>query len=75
AINGFRVIRLSPLTERNMLVIGLPVLAALAVTMTPPEFIDTLPEIVRYFFGSSVAVGAISAVLLHQVLPSSKEDL
>lgn len=69
AMNGIRVIRNIPLDERNMLVVGLPIVLALFVTLAPPEFIKTLPELVQYFFGSSVAVGAVAAIVLHQVLP------
>ena len=72
AMNGIRVIRNIPLDERNMLVVGLPIVLALFVTLAPPEFIKTLPELVQYFFGSSVAVGAVAAILLHQVLPEQR---
>lgn len=47
AMNGFRVVRGTPLTERNMLVIGLPILMALFATLAPQDFIKTLPDLVR----------------------------
>lgn len=72
AMNGIRVIRNIPLDERNMLVVGLPIVIALFVTLAPTEFIKTLPELVQYFFGSSVAMGAVTAILLHQILPGSE---
>lgn len=74
AMNGIRVVRHEPLNERNMLVIGLPVVAALFATLVPPDFIRSLPEAVQYLLGSSVAVGAVFAVVLHQILPQSKGD-
>lgn len=73
AMNGIRIIRNISLDERNMLVIGLPIVFALFVTLAPPEFIKTLPELIQYFFGSSVAVGAIAAILLHQLLPEQSQ--
>ena len=69
AMNGFRVVRASPLSERNMLVIGVPVLLALFATLMPPEYLKTLPDLLQYLLGSSIAFGAVGAILLHQILP------
>lgn len=69
AMNGFRVVRSSPLSERNMLVVGLPVLLALFATLIPPDYLKSLPNVVQYLLGSSIAFGAVGAILLHQVLP------
>ncbi len=74
AMNGIRVVRKEPLTERNMLVIGLPVLSALFATLAPPDYVKTLPEFAQYFLGSSVAFGAVCAVILHQILPRSAAE-
>ena len=73
AMNGFRVIRSSPLTERNMLVVGLPVLLALFATLLPPDYLKTLPDLVQYLLGSSIAFGAVGAILLHQILPERRD--
>ena len=72
AMNGFRVVRGTPLTERNMLVIGLPILMALFATLAPPDFVKTLPDLVQYILGSSIAFGAVWAIVLHQILPNSR---
>jgi len=69
AMNGFRVVRSSPLSERNVLVVGLPVLLALFATLIPPDYLKSLPNVVQYLLGSSIAFGAVGAILLHQVLP------
>lgn len=69
AMNGFRVVRSSPLSERNMLVVGLPVLLALFATLIPPDYLKSLPNVVQYLLGSSIAFGAVGAILLHQILP------
>lgn len=69
AMNGFRVVRASPLSERNMLVVGLPVLLALFATLIPPDYLKSLPNVVQYLLGSSIAFGAVGAILLHQILP------
>ncbi|MDR6434252.1 solute carrier family 23 protein [Brucella pseudogrignonensis] len=74
AINGFRVIRNCALTERNMLVVGLPILMALFATLVPKEFVDGLPDLVRYLLGSSIAFGAIFAIILNIILPQEKQQ-
>ena len=72
AMNGFRVIRSAALTERNMLVIGLPILMALFATLVPQDFVKTLPDLVQYLLGSSIAFGAVWAIVLHQILPETR---
>ncbi|QIG52144.1 purine permease [Nordella sp. HKS 07] len=74
AMNGFRVVRSSPLSERNMLVVGLPVLLALFATLIPPDYLKTLPDVLQYLLGSSIAFGAVGAILLHQILPEKPAE-
>jgi NCS2 family nucleobase:cation symporter-2 len=47
---------------------------ALFATLAPAEFVKTLPEFVQYFLGSSIAFGAIAAIILHQILPEPTRD-
>lgn len=75
AMNGFRVVRSSPLSERNMLVVGLPVLLALFATLIPPDYLKTLPDVLQYLLGSSIAFGAVGAILLHQILPERSGEM
>lgn len=72
AMNGFRVVRTVPLTERNMFVVGLPVLMALFATLVPADFVKTLPDLLQYVLGSSIAFGALWAIVLNLVLPEGK---
>lgn len=72
AISGFRVVRTAALTERNMFVVGLPILMALFATLVPQEFVDSLPDLARYLLGSSIAFGAVWAIVLNLVLPEEK---
>ncbi|MCO5146356.1 MAG: purine/pyrimidine permease [Aquamicrobium sp.] len=72
AMNGLRVVRTAPLTERNMFVIGLPILMALFATMVPQDYVETLPDLVRYLIGSSIAFGALWAIVLNLVLPEGE---
>lgn len=72
ALSGFRVVRSAALTERNMFVIGLPILMAIFATLAPKEFVDGLPDLARYLLGSSIAFGAVWAIVLNLVLPDEK---
>lgn len=72
AMNGLRVVRTAPLTERNMFVIGLPILMALFATLVPQDYVETLPNLVRYLIGSSIAFGAVWAIVLNLVLPEGE---
>ncbi|TCV95235.1 uracil-xanthine permease family protein [Biostraticola tofi] len=73
AMNGIRVIRHSPFTERNMLIAGLPIIFAFFANLAPPEYIQTLPVMVQYVLGSSVAVGAMAAIVLNQLIPNTSK--
>ena len=44
AMSGLRILRHSPFTERNMMVVGLLILLALFATLVPKEFVDSMPE-------------------------------
>ncbi|WP_028025722.1 solute carrier family 23 protein [Enterovibrio calviensis] len=70
AMNGFRVVQNIHLTERNMLVIGLPIMLALGAVLMPREIIYALPELVGYLANSGIAIGALAAVILNFVLPN-----
>jgi NCS2 family nucleobase:cation symporter-2 len=74
SMNGFRVVKGVKLDERNMLVVGLPVLLTLAAVLMPKELLDRLPELARYLVASGIAVGALSAVILNLILPENKDS-
>lgn len=73
-MNGFKVIKNAPFTERNMIVIGLPIMLALSAVLMPAEIANGLPNLVTYFVSSGTAVGAIAALVLNFVLPEKKQD-
>ncbi|MGF1685698.1 purine/pyrimidine permease [Photobacterium japonica] len=69
AMNGFRVVQHIDLSERNMLVIGLPIMLSLGAVLMPRELVYALPELVGYLVNSGIAIGALAAVILNFVLP------
>lgn len=75
AMNGFRVVKTAPLTERSMLVIGLSIPMALFATLVPQDFVKTLLDTIQYVLGSSIAFCAIWAIVLHQLLPEAAQRL
>ncbi|MBE3580581.1 MAG: hypothetical protein IMW96_02900 [Thermoanaerobacteraceae bacterium] len=75
AMNGFRVLHEVELDERNMLVVGLPILLTLGVTLMPKELLDGLPRLLNYLVSSGIAVGALSAVVLNLVIPCVKTEV
>ncbi len=72
ALSGVRILREEPLTERNMFVIGIPMIVTMALYFLPPEYLQSLPQAVQYVFGSTVATAAITAIILHQLLPKEE---
>ncbi|MRG88095.1 nucleobase:cation symporter-2 family protein [Salinibacillus xinjiangensis] len=73
-MNGFKVVKNSPFTERNMIVIGVPIMIALFAVLLPADISSNLPNLVTYFVSSGTAVGAIAALILNLVLPEKEED-
>lgn len=75
AMNGLRVLKGVNLTERNMLVIGIPVLLTIACTVIPGEVVASFPVLIQYLVSAGMALGAVSAVILNLLLPKDKEDI
>ncbi|WP_449620992.1 nucleobase:cation symporter-2 family protein [Robertmurraya sp. Marseille-Q9965] len=73
-MNGFKVIKAVPFTERNMLVIGVSIMAAMFAVLMPADILSGLPSLVTYFISSGTATGAIVALVLNLVLPQKRED-
>jgi xanthine permease len=74
-MNGFKVVKKAPFTERNMIVIGVPIMLALFAVLMPTEILYSLPTIVTYFVSSGIAVGAIGALILNFILPAKSDDI
>lgn len=72
AMNGFRVIQHIHLNERNMLVVGLPIMLSLGAVLMPRELVYALPELAGYLVNSGIAIGALAAVILNFVLPENE---
>ncbi|MFB9974290.1 purine permease [Allobacillus sp. SKP2-8] len=73
-MNGLKVIKNEPFTERNMIVIGVPIMLALFAALIPQDVMNGLPNLATYFVASGTAVGAIGALVLNILLPEKLED-
>lgn len=70
-MNGIKLLQSIPLNDRNMIVIGIPIVLSLTPAFLPAEFISTLPEIFQNFVSSGITLGVIPAVLLNIILPKT----
>lgn len=71
-MNGIKLIQNVQLDDRNIILIGIPIILSLSPALLPLEFINGLPEFARYFVNSGIALGAISAIVLNGILPKTK---
>lgn len=74
ALNGLRIMKQVPLTERNMLVIGIPILITIAGMVIPPDVAELFPTFIQYLIDAGMALGAIMAVVLNVILPKGEND-
>lgn len=74
AMNGFRVVKQAEIDERNIMVIGIPILLALSCSFIPKDFLYSLPSLLSYLFSSGIAVGALSALVMNLAIPLEKND-
>ncbi|MEH6940589.1 uracil-xanthine permease family protein [Bacillus sp. JJ722] len=71
-MNGLKVIQHITIDDRNMIVIGMPILLTIGTTVLPKDLLHTMPDFLNYILSSGTAVGAIAAVLLNLIIPAEK---
>lgn len=69
AMNGVKVLGPVTMSERNMLVIGVPILVTLAASAMPASVKETLPTMLQYLIEGGMALGAVAALVLNLILP------
>lgn len=63
------------LSERDYLVVGLPILLGTLASTLPPAFLDQLPAGLRPILGNGLIVGLVLVLLLeHVLLPERRKD-
>jgi len=71
--NGMKVIQPIIIDDRNMMVIGIPILLTIAVTILPKDVLYSAPDWANYLLSSGITVGALATVILNLVIPKGKE--
>ncbi|AMM54868.1 uracil-xanthine permease family protein [Pyrococcus kukulkanii] len=69
SVTGLRLIKEKvELDDRNTLILAAALIAGLGAPQLPPEFLEHFPRIIASILESGMAVGAITAIVLDQVL-------
>jgi len=71
-MSGFRSVHRFPLSERNILIIGIPICITIVVSMLPIPLVQSMPMLLGFLFSSSILIGVIAAIVLNLILPREK---
>lgn len=71
-MNGLKVIQNIEINDRNMMVIGLPILLTIGTIVLPADILNSVPPFVNYILSSGTAVGALAALVLNLVIPKEQ---
>lgn len=74
-INGLRVVSRQSFEERNLYILGIPIILTMATVLMPTKLIDETPQFVQYLLGSPIAISAIAATLLNQLMPKTRKAI
>ncbi len=72
-LNGFKQIKSEPFDERQLFIVGIPVVMAIAMIHLPAELTNAAPQFIQYLLGSPIAVGAFVCVALNKLLPEREQ--
>jgi xanthine permease len=70
-MNGLKVIQNIIIDDRNMIVIGIPILLTVGTIVLPKEILYSVPDFANYILSSGTAVGAIATVVLNLIIPKN----
>ncbi len=74
-LNGLNVIRNLKTGESDLYVIGLPIILTIALVLIPKKITAAAPQMVQYLLGSPIAVAALTAIILHLLMPTRRTQL
>lgn len=72
-MNGMKVIQHVVIDDRNMMVIGVPILLTIGTIVLPKEILYSVPDFANYILSSGTAVGALATVILNLVIPHERK--
>ncbi|MCD5002648.1 purine/pyrimidine permease [Enterococcus saccharolyticus] len=71
-LSGFRVIKNEEFSERELYIIGVPLICAIGLLFMPLEVKQSAPQFVQYLLDSPIALSAIVAVVMNKLIPEPK---
>ena len=71
-LNGFRVVKNLDFSERELYIIGVPLMFTIGLLFIPAELKASAPQLLQYLIGSPIAVGAIVAIIMNKLIPLEK---
>lgn len=74
-MNGMKVIQHVDIDDRNMMVIGVPILLTIGTIVLPKEILYSVPDFANYILSSGTAVGALAVVILNLVIPQERKSV
>ena len=71
-LNGFRVVKNLDFSERELYIIGVPLMFTIGLLFIPAELKASAPQLLQYLIDSPIAVGAIVAIIMNKLIPLEK---
>lgn len=71
-LSGFRVIKHEEFSERELYIIGVPLICAIGLLFMPAEVKQSAPQFVQYLLDSPIAISAIVAIVMNKLIPATK---
>jgi NCS2 family nucleobase:cation symporter-2 len=71
-LSGFRVIKNQEFSERELYIIGVPLIVAIGLLFMPAEVKQSAPQFIQYLLDSPIALSAIVAVAMNKLIPETK---
>lgn len=71
-MSGLRSMHHIELSDRSILIIGIPVFITVCVSLLPQDAVNSMPALLNFLFSSSITVGALAAVIVNLIIPKEK---
>ncbi|MGO2722646.1 MAG: uracil-xanthine permease family protein [Lactobacillus sp.] len=69
-LSGFRVIKNAEFSERELYIIGVPLIVAIGLLFKPASLSAHAPQLLKYLLDSPIAISAIVAIVMNKLIPA-----
>ncbi|AUJ30308.1 MAG: solute carrier family 23 protein [Liquorilactobacillus hordei] len=69
-LSGFRVIKNEEFSERELYIIGVPLIFAIGLLFMPSSLSKNAPQLLKYLLDSPIAISAIVAIIMNKLIPA-----